>query len=325
MDTAHRIHSACCQFDPFWREFSIQNLVYRGFGRVDERIIVSASHLPTNTDWVLKITRKKHGKTSEAHTVQNLNHPNIVQFLRVSRLGNWNVICMRRAECDLVGFMEQNGIIPENLARKFFVQLLQSLKYLHSAGYTHRDVKLENILVYSNDHITLIDFEHCALIDPQVPFRQEVGTKIYSSPEMRRGRYFGPEVDMWAAGVTLYCMLNGKFPFSLTLLDQFKENVLWIVRGFTPSLSLSAQDLLRKILDANSSRFTVSQSLEHLWCCNISPKSPRSLLIRRGSSPATFFEDQISSLSLSKTRVSSKKGGSYIGTRQTLRNRFTRS
>lgn len=56
------------------------------------------------------------------------------------------------------GKTEYDQTLEESEAKRILRQLLEVLSYLHEEGITHRDIKLENILLDDNNNIKLIDF-----------------------------------------------------------------------------------------------------------------------------------------------------------------------
>ncbi len=55
-------------------------------------------------------------------------------------------------------YLETHGPLEEALARKFTVQLLEGVAYLHLKNVVHRDIKGANILRDSHGNIKLGDF-----------------------------------------------------------------------------------------------------------------------------------------------------------------------
>ena len=74
----------------------------------------------------------------------------------------------------------------------------------------YRGVCLETIFCDTDFHIKFLDFEH-AIITTQA-LNHEIGPLLYHSPEMLKGAY-NIEADIWAAGVLMYFLISGNFPF----------------------------------------------------------------------------------------------------------------
>ncbi|CAM5158384.1 unnamed protein product [Natator depressus] len=82
----------------------------------------------------------------------------------------------------------------------FLYQILRGLKYLHSAGVLHRDIKPGNLLVNSNCVLKICDFGLARLEEPDEgqPMTQEVVTQYYRAPEILMGTpHYGAPVDLW--------------------------------------------------------------------------------------------------------------------------------
>lgn len=101
--------------------------------------------------------------------------------------------------------------------------MLEGLKYVHSYGVVHDDIKLENVLLQSSNRedeygrAKLCDFGLAHLIDPSIGkahYQVKAGTPGYMAPELSQVTYFclltlqsqvlGTEADMWSFGVVLY-------------------------------------------------------------------------------------------------------------------------
>lgn len=110
---------------------------------------------------------------------------------------------------DLFEFMDrQRDLMEEPLASYIFRQLVSAISYLHSLKIVHRDIKDENIVIDDKFQIKLIDFGTAAYITPGTRFATFSGTVDYCSPEILLGnKYFGPELDVWTCGITLYTLI----------------------------------------------------------------------------------------------------------------------
>ena len=104
--------------------------------------------------------------------------------------------------------------LTEETVKGIIKQLINVLAYLHQKSVTHRDIKLENILIDKKGQIKLIDFGFCCCSSPDTPLKVFCGTPSYMSPEIVNKReYQGPSADIWATGILTYAMLCGAFPF----------------------------------------------------------------------------------------------------------------
>jgi serine/threonine protein kinase len=93
-------------------------------------------------------------------------------------------------------------------------------------GVAHRDLKLENILVDCDLTIKIADFGYAAFnkIDLLSSYR---GTFTYMAPEIKEGKkYSGTKVDVFSAGVILFILIRGIFPFKEARKEEFFYSML---------------------------------------------------------------------------------------------------
>ena len=120
-------------------------------------------------------------------------------------------------------------------------QLNNAFKVMEENKIIHRDLKLENILVKYNDEehsnftIKLSDYGCSRRLDSLSINKcvTNVGTPIYTAPEILMGKEYNYKVDLWSIGIILYMLKFGKSPFSgeinLSLfnnINNFKKNSL---------------------------------------------------------------------------------------------------
>jgi calcium-dependent protein kinase len=99
-------------------------------------------------------------------------------------------------------------------------QILSSINFLHSNNIAHRDLKPENFMFDSrgaDSDLKLIDFglsnKFSNKRDSKSSMDTLVGTPYYVAPEVLRGSY-GPKCDIWSAGVIMFVLLSGHYPFA---------------------------------------------------------------------------------------------------------------
>mgnify|MGYP003385255068 FL=1 len=115
----------------------------------------------------------------------------------------------------------------EDHAALLMRDMLSSVRYLHSKGIVHRDIKLENFLFEVNttdSRLKLIDFglsKHC---NESESMHQVVGSAYYTAPEVLEGHY-DHRCDIWSLGIVAYMLLCGAPPFYGDSSDQIYEMI----------------------------------------------------------------------------------------------------
>jgi serine/threonine protein kinase/formylglycine-generating enzyme required for sulfatase activity len=162
-----------------------------------------------------------------------LAHPNIVKYYGVETLINRNYhgqdeevqigVMEFVQEGQLKTFMSNNPLNMDQL-KKLLIDILEGLKYLHSEGIIHRDIKPQNILLGRDKQNRLVakiaDFGISKSADSnQASASILLGTIEYMAPEQfnpeRYGinKKIGYNVDIWAFGVSAYYLLTGNLLF----------------------------------------------------------------------------------------------------------------
>lgn len=152
----------------------------------------------------------------EIQLLQTLDHKNIVSVLDVFENDLFYQLVMEKhgSGMDLWTFIERRPLMDEKLGSYIFRQISDAVNYLHEKKILHRDIKDENIIIDQNFIIKLIDFGSATFMEEGKYFSTFYGTTEYCSPEVLAGnRYVGPELEMWALGVTLYVLMFFENPF----------------------------------------------------------------------------------------------------------------
>jgi serine/threonine protein kinase len=90
------------------------------------------------------------------------------------------------------------------------------MKYLHSYGIVHRDLKLENIMMTecSDRGIPkIVDFGLAKIMGPNEKSQDPFGTVGYVAPEVLKKEPYGFNCDMWSFGCLIYALICGSLPF----------------------------------------------------------------------------------------------------------------
>lgn len=204
-----------------------------------------------------------------------IQHPGITQLKDVLVDKDLIYVILERCEGgDLNDLVMDEGGLPENRARHYFRHIMGALSYIHKLGIAHRDIKLENVLVTSQDCAKLTDFGLCKQASADSPMMLTIcGTLVYSAPEiLKEEPYNGMLADIWSAGVVLYAMVSNHFPWAsdpdLPPDRTIAETARQIIEGDIqmPNVSYELQDLISNILTVDpADRPTADDILQHPW------------------------------------------------------------
>jgi serine/threonine-protein kinase len=152
----------------------------------------------------------------EGEIGSSLIHPNIVRVLSYGETSGTYFIVM-----ELVSGISlrrrMRRAIPLSISEsvRLIRAVLRGLEHIHDAGYVHRDIKPQNILLEADGTPKITDFG-ITLRTGGIRAPGDgttLGTAAYIAPEQAAGWEIGPQADLYAVGVVLYEMLTGQVPF----------------------------------------------------------------------------------------------------------------
>ena len=164
--------------------------------------------------------------------------------------------------------------LPEDQCRVILSEVVVALQHMHTYGFIHRDVKVENIMLDAQGHVKLVDYGlACELKGDEDQPLSPMGSLIYMAPELLSERVGGRHTDWWAVGILAYEIMTGRSPWS-SLSDKRK------VRKEIKTLKVMPP---RRLSSAASK--LICSLLEHVVSKRLGTKDDREL------NNAAFFKD----------------------------------
>lgn len=252
-----------------------RNIVIKEFFMTDYCLRDEYSNLitvPTVSN-VEFVERFKDKFLKEARHIAQLKHPNIVNIIDVFEENGTAYYVMDFIEGgSLVEKVQREGSLPENMAKRYILQIADALNYIHQRYMNHLDVKPGNIMLSRNDNAILIDFGLSKQYDSQTGHQTSttpVGISHGYAPmeQYKEGGVseFSPETDIYSLGATLYYLLTGaRPPVSQEInedglpLDQLKaKNISWptisaIINAMKPRRKERTHDINTFIAELNA-------------------------------------------------------------------------
>lgn len=180
--------------------------------------------------YALKFIYPKYTKTVYRGLLlsKDLHHPNLMKFY-----GHFvDIIDNERYIITILEYIEgsdlhtiystKSNLYIRTVLPTIITQVGNGLKYIHSLGIIHRDIKLENIVVTNNNQVKIIDYDFMIKIGDSI---DRCGTPYYVSPETIEGVWIDSKSDIWSLGVVIYCILVGDYPFDGDTDEELFDNI----------------------------------------------------------------------------------------------------
>lgn len=253
-------------------------------------LVRQVTHVATGAQYAVKCLDISKIKTEdqlqqlrqEIEIMCRLDHPHIVRLEEVYE--NEDEIYLIQELCqggDLFDALDnqEQGVYTEQQCVALVKQMLSSLRYLHSKGIVHRDLKLENFLFTTSSEdssfLHMIDFglaKHFS--SDKAELHDHVGTPYTVAPEVISSPTYDEKCDVWAIGVLTFLLLSGETPFGGDCqeddLMEVRQNILNANYAFYPDqwagISAEAKDFISQLLVLNpNDRPNPIQCQSHPW------------------------------------------------------------
>jgi serine/threonine protein kinase len=153
--------------------------------------------------------------TREISLLRQMHHPFVTELFQVlDDDANHYLVMEFVEERNMLDYVNLNGRVNQDQARRFFTQLIWVLEYLHfHRKVAYRDLKCENVLLDRYDGIRLIDFGLSTTfsdLNPQLA--TACGSRAYAAPEIIMGNQYTKSADIWSARILLFAVCAGYLP-----------------------------------------------------------------------------------------------------------------
>jgi WD40 repeat protein/predicted Ser/Thr protein kinase len=186
----------------------------------------------------------------EARLLASLNHPGIVKVYDFFEENNTAYMVMEYLRGKSLAKLveERGGALGEQEAVGYILKVCEALDVVHKAGYLHRDIKPENIIVCGDGRVVLIDFGAARAYMAGKTGRMTVILTPGFAPYEQYATMarFGPTLDIYALGATLYYLLTGQVPVSAA--DRFSGVELRSVREINGRVSRQVEEAVMKAM-----------------------------------------------------------------------------
>ncbi|KAM6288964.1 serine/threonine-protein kinase PAK 3-like [Aegotheles albertisi] len=215
---------------------------------------------------------------NEIQIMRESKNPNVVNYLDSYLVGGELWLIMEYLDGGSLADLVVEPCMEEGHMAAVCRECLQGLEFLHANGVIHRDIKSDNILLGLDGSVKLTDFGLCARITAEQRKRSSVvGTLRWMAPELVTRKEYGPEVDIWALGITGMEMVEGQPPYA----DESSQRAEYLIASSgTPQLqnpekiSPTFRDFLHLCLEVDvERRGSAEELLQHPFLKTAAPLS----------------------------------------------------
>lgn len=247
--------------------FTLGRVVGKGaFGKV--RIV---EHKYTKLTFALKYIRKDDIVRSESvrniirerRMLEHLNHPFICNLRYSFQDTQYMYLVVDLMSGGDLRFHISRKTFTEEAVKFWIAELGCALRYVHRQGIIHRDVKPDNVLLDSEGHIHLADFNVASDFQYGKPLTSKSGSQPYLSPEVWSGAGYLTGADWWSLGVLFYECIYGKRPFDGNSTKALGESIM----AANPTFPVTSPPVSMACMHAISSALEVDpeKRMGHTW------------------------------------------------------------
>jgi serine/threonine-protein kinase len=186
----------------------------------------------------------------EAKAAARLSHPHVVGVLDQGTDNHTAYLVMEYIKGHtLRDVIKTKGALPPRLALALIDPVVEGLGAAHAAGFIHRDVKPENVLIADDGRIKIGDFGLARAVTTSTSTGALLGTVAYLSPELVLGKPADARSDVYSVGIMLYEMLTGQQPFNgevpIQVAYQHVNGTVGPPSALVPGLAAEVDELVQ--------------------------------------------------------------------------------
>uniref|UniRef100_A0A3Q1CDK0 non-specific serine/threonine protein kinase n=1 Tax=Amphiprion ocellaris TaxID=80972 RepID=A0A3Q1CDK0_AMPOC len=221
---------------------------------------------------------------------QMVRHPHIVVLLETLETENSYYMAMELcAGGDLMDRICERKRLEEREVRRYSRQILSAVHHLHKHGIVHRDLKIENFLLDEHNNIKIVDFGLSNTLKAESLSLEllstQCGSPAYAAPELLAHRKYGPKVDVWSVGVSMFAMLTGTLPFTVepfNIKQLHQKMVSGEISSIPSDVSKGAVSFVLSLLEPDpDKRPSVREAMEERWINEGHAKKPLHTLCHK--------------------------------------------
>ncbi|MCR4912096.1 MAG: serine/threonine protein kinase [Bacilli bacterium] len=171
---------------------------------------------------------------NEARYVSMFSHPHIINIFNVGKYNdNFFIVYELLSGKTLKECLDERGHLSVEEAINFMLQILDATKHIHERGVVHNDLKPDNMFLFYDGNIKLLDFGIATHIGER-DLEKANASILYASPEVLRNKDYSVKSDLYSLGIILYELLSGRTPY---MKDNTEEEIKAHIYEEVPSLN----------------------------------------------------------------------------------------
>ena len=150
----------------------------------------------------------------EVRSARRVASPHVARMHELHREPSFAYLVMEFIDVLSLASWMESGRKTSVAALRIALDVGRGLAAAHGSGVVHRDVKPANVLLRSDGTAVLTDFglAHVLAAGNKAVTLGAAGTPGYMAPEQALGQRIGPTADVFALGVLVHQLLNGRLP-----------------------------------------------------------------------------------------------------------------